>query len=414
MNETQIPLLFIGHQPILGREQQLLAYELLFSQGPVAANDRIKLADEADTSTVSIASLASSNALGPFRGFIPVSREFLFSELLEALPPAQVVLELLDTVEPSDDVIARCKTLGSLGYSISVGGDNPARQTSSPLVALADIIRIDIRPLEANELRAAVDRNRAIGKQLLARNVETFKQLRVCQALGFDLFQGYFFTRPEIVAGSKLNPSQLTLMRLLGLVMEDADTSEIEHAFKAEPGLTVNLLRLTNSASSGLATKITSLRHAIAILGRRQLQRWLQLLIYTRPMGQSQGVAPLLPLAATRGRLMELLAERLQPRNREFSDQAFMVGIVSLMPALLGATMPDILDQLPVVPRVRNALIDYGGQHGQLLRIVESTEQSDESKRDEARQPLSGITSDFLAASLAQAMAWANNLGHDD
>lgn len=414
MNETQIPPLFIGHQPILGREQQLLAYELLFSQGPVAANDRIKLSDEADTSTVAIASLASSNALGPFRGFIPVSREFLFSELLEALPPAQVVLELLDTVEPSDDVIARCKTLGSLGYSISVGGDNPARQTSSPLVALADIIRIDIRPLEANELRAAVDRNRAIGKQLLARNVETFEQLRVCQALGFDLFQGYFFTRPEIVAGSKLNPSQLTLMRLLGLVMEDADTSEIEHAFKAEPGLTVNLLRLTNSASSGLATKITSLRHAIAILGRRQLQRWLQLLIYTRPMGQSQGVAPLLPLAATRGRLMELLAERLQPRNREFSDQAFMVGIVSLMPALLGATVPDILDQLPVVPRVRNALIDYGGQHGQLLRIVESTEQSDESKRDEARQPLSGITSDFLAASLAQAMAWANNLGHDD
>ena len=193
--------------------------------------------------------------------------------------------------------------------------------------------------------------------------------------------------------------------------MEDADTREIENAFKLEPGLTVNMLRLTNSVSCGLSTKITSLRHAITLLGRRQIQRWLQLLIYTGTKGSSaSNNSPLLQLAATRGRLMELLAERLQNRNQEFSDQAFMVGIMSLMPTLLGIAMPDILEQLPVAARVRQALTEYSGQHGQLLRLVEATEQTDASLLEEALQPLPTITRDILDTALSQAFSWANHL----
>jgi EAL and modified HD-GYP domain-containing signal transduction protein len=173
------------------------------------------------------------------------------------------------------------------------------------------------------------------------------------------------------------------------------------------------MLRLTNSVSCGLSTRITSLRHAITILGRRQLQRWLQLLIYTNPKGESHGANPLLQLAATRGRLMELLAERVQPRNHEFSDQAFMVGIMSLMPALLGMSMQDILDQLPVAQRVKQALIEYGGQHGQLLLLAETTEQTDPGLLEEARTRLPGVTAEFLSDCLAHALSWANNLGQE-
>jgi EAL and modified HD-GYP domain-containing signal transduction protein len=232
--------------------------------------------------------------------------------------------------------------------------------------------------------------------------------------LGFDLFQGYFFAKPTIIAGKKLNPSQLTLMRLLGLLMEDADTGKVEQAFKLEPGLTINMLRLTNSVGSGMAARITSLRHAITVLGRRQLQRWVQLLIYTNPQGGVQTVNPLLQLAATRGHLMELLAERLQPKNREFADHAFMVGIMSLMPALLGVEITEILDQLPVVPRVKQALTAYGGQHGELLRLIEATEQTDPAATEEALRQLSGaylLNAQFISTCISQALAWANTLG---
>jgi EAL and modified HD-GYP domain-containing signal transduction protein len=166
-----------------------------------------------------------------------------------------------------------------------------------------------------------------------------------------------------------------------------------------------------------MATRITSLRHAITVLGRRQLQRWVQLLIYTNPQGGVQTVNPLLQLAATRGRLMELLAERLQPKQREFADHAFMVGIMSLMPALLGIEMAEILAQLPVTPRVSHALIDHAGQHGALLQLAEATEATETASAEhiqEALRHLSGghmLSAQCLSNCISQSLAWANNLG---
>ena len=280
-----------------------------------------------------------------------------------------------------------------------------------PLLALAEIIKVDVKELNNAALSALVAQLKPLGKKLLAEKVETSEQMAFCQSLGFELFQGYFFAKPTVIAGKKLNPSQLTLMRLLGLLMEDAETAELEKAFKLEPGLTVNLLRLTNSVGSGVNTQITSLRHAIAVLGRRQLQRWLQLLLYTNPKDSTQTINPLLQLAATRGRLMELLAERVQAKNREFADHAFMVGIMSLMPALLGVVMDEILVQLPVAQRVKQALTDFGGQLGQLLQLVEATEQTDVQATEDALQRLPALRAQYVSVSIAQALAWANNLG---
>ena len=281
-----------------------------------------------------------------------------------------------------------------------------------PLLEMAEIIKVDVLGLDAARLTELVRQLKPFGKKLLAEKVESAEQVNLCKTLGFELFQGYYFAKPAIIVGKKLNPSQIALLRLLGLVMQDAETSEIENAFKVEPGLTVNLLRLTNSVGSGLTTRITSLRHAITILGRRQLQRWLQLLIYTNPKG-GRSDNPLLQLAATRGRMMELLAERVTPRNREFADQGFMVGIMSLMPALLGVAIEEILAQLPVAPRVQMALVDRTGLHGQLLQVVEATEQTDPAILEEALQRVPGIGLEFLEECLTQALFWANNLGRE-
>ena len=417
MSEAQNMQIFLGRQPILGREQKLFAYELFFRDGLIATGNRAEILDPTHaTATVianAFAELSTNDVLGPYRGFINVDRDILFSDLIEALPQQLVALEILESVKPTPEVLARCQQLHDLGFMLAADDVIEVNELSRPLLALADIIKVDIQNMEAGRLRAVVEQLKPFGKKLLAEKVETAEQLSLCQSLGFDLFQGYFFAKPTLIVGKKLNPSQLVLIRLLGLVFEDADTSAIEAAFKTEPGLTVNMLRLTNSVACGLSINITSLRHAITILGRRQLQRWLQLLIFTTPKGGTQGVNPLLQLAATRGRVMELIAERVVPRNREFADHSFMVGIMSLMPALLGMQMADILDQLPVAQRVKQALLDYAGQHGLMLRLVEATEQPDPLALEEPLSHLPVINSDFLGACLTQGLAWANGLGQE-
>ena len=417
MSEAQNMQIFLGRQPILGREQKLFAYELFFRDGLIATDNRAEILDPTHaTATVianAFAELSTNDVLGPYRGFINVDRDILFSDLIEALPQQLIALEILESVKPTPEVLARCQQLHDLGFMLAADDVIEVNELSRPLLALADIIKVDIQNMEAGRLRAVVEQLKPFGKKLLAEKVETAEQLSLCQSLDFDLFQGYFFAKPTLIVGKKLNPSQLVLIRLLGLVFEDADTSAIEAAFKTEPGLTVNMLRLTNSVACGLSINVTSLRHAITILGRRQLQRWLQLLIFTTPKGGTQGVNPLLQLAATRGRVMELIAERVVPRNREFADHSFMVGIMSLMPALLGMQMADILDQLPVAQRVKQALLDYAGQHGLMLRLVEATEQPDPLALEEPLSHLPVINSDFLGACLTQGLAWANGLGQE-
>ncbi len=412
-------LLYLGRQPILGREQQLLAFALVLQEGMIASEGTGENVDSPLAQAFAVP--ASEQPLGPYRAFIQVDRDFLLSELIETLSPALVVLKLKAGLAPTDEVVERCRQLVGKGFVLAVHDNcdtDGAIDRAATLIQHAEVVAIDVAVADAAALAARIGQLRSGNKKLLAQNVETARQLELCQSLGFDLFQGYFFARPALNLSQKLKPAQLSLMRLLALAMEDADTREIENAFKHEPGLTLDLLRLTNSAANGLATRITSLRHAIAVLGRRQLQRWLQLLIYAnadsgKASKDPHVVSPLLQLAATRGRLMELLADCVQGGNREFADQAFMVGILSLMPTLLGMAMAEILAQLPYAQRVGLALTERSGQLGQLLTLVEATERADQDALAEAQRRMPAINARLLDSRLAQAMAWANNVGRE-
>lgn len=418
----------IGRQPILDRDQKLLAYELLFSSGNITGEESVEMAETVEAAAGAADKVDApilqgahhevpsvDETLGDYRGFIKVDSDFLFSDLIEELPRHLVVLEIFENLEPTPEVFARCRQLRELGFTLAVDEYFETMPEYQPLLALVDIIKVNLSRFDDEQLASAVQRLKPFGKQLLAVDVDTREQMALCRMLGFDLFQGYFFTKPQFLDSKKLSPSQLALMRLLGQLMEDADTSVVEQTFKQEPGLSVNLLRLTNSAAGGLSSKVSSLRHAIAILGRRQLLRWIQLLLYTN--SKDQGASnPLLQLAATRGRLMELLADRLHGKSRELSDQAFLAGILSLMPTLLGVPMEEILTQLPVARRVTQALSDYSGPLGELLLLVETTEQTDPLVAEALLQKLPtlhALNAQFIGNCIAQAMAWANDLGQE-
>lgn len=419
MSDLDPQEVFIGRQPILDRNQQTFAYDLLFRSNGAGSENFASFLDGTQASATVAANafteFSVADALGPYQGFIKVDREFLFSDLIKALPPQSVILELLEAVEPTPEVLQRCTQLQTTGYILAVKGNPQTLAQYRALLALAEIIKVDISRLSPEELSALINQLNPLGKELLAEKVETSEQMQRCHDLGFDFFQGYHFAHPTVISGKRLHSPQLALLRLLTLLIQDADTAEIEKQLKQEPVLTVNLLRLTNSASSGLSTRITSLRHAISVLGRQQLMRWLQLLLYTGGASNASTNNPLLQLAATRGRMMELLAEGLHTENRkdrDFVDQAFMTGILSLMPVLLGSSITGVLAQLPLADRVQLALTDHGGALGRLLALVEITEH-DAPVTDEALHGLAGIDIRFLNSCVTQALSWANNLDRE-
>ena len=405
--------IFLGRQPILDRNQQLVAYELLFRSG--AQNSATIIDDLSATASVishAFADLGVEQALGPYKGFINCDERILLSDVLEALPPEKLVLEILETVEITPAIVDRCRELKARGYSLALDDFVNFEDKFRPLLDLVDVVKVEILPFDPAALARTTTKLQQWPLQLLAEKVDAKDQAEHCKMLGYHLFQGYYFAKPTIIAGKKLGQSQLSLMRLLGLIVQDADTSELEGVFKHEPGLAVNLLRLTNSVATGVRTKVTSPRSAVTMLGRRQLQRWLQLLLYTNPSGGGTA-SPLLQLAASRGRLMELIAARLYGKQSEKVDQAFMTGIMSLMPALMNAPMETILKGINLASDVHNALLEGSGQLSQLLRLAEALETGDGIACHQLLETLPGLDCTAVNASLAEALTWAAQINQE-
>ena len=413
MSEESVDQLFLGRQPILDRNQHLVAYELLFRNGHRNAADVTD--GVAATATVianAFSELGIVDALGECRGFINVDLEFLFNDVIELLPPQSVVLEILETVPPTEGVVERCRALKAAGFTLALDDIVQLGPEYAELLELVDIVKVDLPTLSRVELMQLAMKLKPTGKQMLAEKVDSREQMEECLKLGFHLFQGYYFAKPTILAGKKLDHSQLSVMKLLGLLLSDADTTELENALKPEPGLTVNLLRMTNSVGAGCREKITSLRHAITVLGRRQLQRWLQLLVFAS--GKQTGTAnPLMMMAATRGRLMELLASELRASDKLFADQAFMVGIMSLMPALVGLPITDIVAPLGLSSEVRDALCTGEGELGSLKRLAESSENGDLAELTDALAAFPELGARALNRAQTQALQWAFSIGQE-
>ena len=409
---------FLGRQPILDRNQQLCAYELLFrSSQQNAANFSDGRAATATVIRNLFSELSLRDVLGPYRGYVNVDQDLLFSDVLEILPTDTVALEILETVAPTPEVVARCAELVQIGYTLALDDIiqlGPDYQTLVPHIA---VVKVDLKAVDQQKLPALVATIKKLGMKALAEKVDNRDEMQRCFDLGFDYFQGYFFAKPVVIQGKKLDHSQLALMRLINLLISDAETNALEDVFKREPGLTLNLLRLTNSVSSGLAVRVTSLRHAITLLGRRQLQRWLQLLLYTAG-GKSNGINPLLQMAAARGRFMELAAEKLAAGDKSFADHAFMTGILSLTPALLSQRIETIVESLTLHKNVQDALCNRTGQLGALLSAAERLEAPHEADNpatllDDLMPQLPGLRMEDINLRLIKALAWANNIGQE-
>ena len=403
--------IFLGRQPILDRDQRVVAFELLFRSGRTqAAGVTDDMQATASVIQHAFSEMGAQAVLGPHLGFINVNAEMLLSDLVEILPREQVVLELLETVTVTDAVVARCHALKQMGYRIALD-DFVFDDSYRPLLALADIVKIDLMQHTDDALRALVGQLRQWPVKLLAEKIDSHEQADFCRALGFELFQGYYFAKPAVLSVKRANPAQLALLELLDLVLADADTAEIERVFKQNANLTYNLLRLVNSAGGGAVRRIETVSQAIMLLGRKQLQRWLQLLVFTLQEGTPYP-SPLLLMAAARGRMMELLAQR-RGGDAALRDQAFMAGIFSLIENVIGKPLAEILQDLNLGETMNAALLRREGTLGALLDLVESVEQQDLGHTLTLLDAAGGLSLSDLTVAEIEAMVWTHQIADE-
>ncbi|MBU1689535.1 MAG: EAL domain-containing protein [Gammaproteobacteria bacterium] len=400
--------IFIGRQPILDRDQQIVAYELLFRSSGQSTSAHITndLLATAHVITHAFSELGIASVLGDKKGYINVNADLLLSDMIELLPQDKIVIELLETIQVDEQIISRCQELKGMGFSLALddfGGDSQFK----PLFDIVEVIKIDLPQMGQEGLEVNVKYLKNWPVKLLAEKVEDIDQAIQCKGLGFDLFQGYYYARPVTLSGKRADSSKLILLKLLELILGDAETHEIEQAFKHDPTLSYNLLRLVNSVAVGARYKISSLKQAIVVLGRQQLQRWLQLLLFVNQSGDMH--SPLLELAATRGKLMELLAVAQSERDKDLHDRAFMTGIMSLLDTLLGMPLEEVVKQVNLASDVENALLKHEGKLGNMLLLVEKLEQSDFDAAEGLLADMQLNLSHLMQAQI-EAMNWAHML----
>lgn len=409
MTDPAIRPTLLSRQPVLDAQEELVGYELSLQPAPtISATSRA-----AALVCAAYAELGIRGALGRNTAFLRVDRDFLHGEAIEALPSDAVVLELELDDAPDDETLARCRALRERHYSLALANYQGLDERSRPMLTLVDIIKIDTRTRDEAALRELAGPLVRLPLKLLAEGVETRETMERCRAIGFQLLQGRYFAKPEIVSGRRLSASQASLIRLANLASHDADTSRIEQEFKRETALAMNLLRIVNSVGFGMTRNVSTIRHAITLLGRRQLQRWLHLLLMA-PAGKTPDASrsPLLQVAALRGRMMELLIEHAYPSDRTLADLGFITGIMSIMPAALGLPMDEILAQISLEPEVTQALTAHQGALGTILALLEcyDSEDSDGCQRRLAELAGLGIDHNRLNLSLAEALRWINGV----
>ena len=397
----------IARQAIVDEHRDVFGYELY--DRSTAAHHHTAASDAA--LLVNALSYAGTEALvGHKTIFINCTHASLVSGHLELIHPDKVVLEiptLGDDATP-DAIAAALATFAQLrsrGFRLAFD-QTLLRRNYVSWLPMASFIKLNMLEVPLAHADALVKFARAHTRaDLVAEKVETQEQYDAMRALGIRLFQGFWFAKPDVVQAKTVRPSQTSVLQLINLVRKQSDTAELEELLKKEPTLSYNLLRFINSSGFGLSCEITSFRHAVMILGLKKLFRWAALLLTTTSAGCPAPVVG--QTAVVRGRLMELLAQELLPP--EETDNAFVVGVFSLLDSMLGLPMAQALGAVSLPLPVVDALLHRSGMFAPLLELTLACETEDATVFARAATALHLSNHQVNWAHL-QALAWADSL----
>lgn len=399
----------LAYQPIFDKESRLFGYELLYRRGGI---DAARIDDPVNATSqvirVAFGELGFLGAIGDALCFINIEEEMLHEDILLALDPGKIVLELPADIVPDERTLERCYFLKRAGFRLLLE-NLEAEHDCQRLLALADFVKVDMRDGHGAVLVAERVASVSCSAKLVAGRLETIEAYELARRLGYDYFQGFYFARPTISRGRQISPQKLALLDLLRLLLScDVANIEIEQRLKLDPALCLSLLRLVNSAAAGLSRRISTMREVLLMLGRQNLCRWIQVLLYASDDSLSYAPNPLMQLAAFRGRFLEYLVALL-PGQAGLKDRAFMVGLLSLVDALLGVPLDQVLTQLSLADDVQSALLRREGLLGSLLSLVEALDAGDFAGASAVAETLRLDTS-FMRQGMVESLGWSNAL----
>ena len=394
---------FVARQPIFTREEQVFGYELLFRDGVESyfcASDM----EAASRSTLDSSMLIGLDVLcDGRRAFVNCTREVLVKDYITLLPSSQTVAEILEIVPPDDQVQAACQRLKEAGYWIALD-DFVANDPRAPLTEYADIIKVDMRRTTPEERVDLVKRYGPWRCRMLAEKVETREEFLTARNAGFLYFQGYFFRRPEVMATREVPVNRLNYVRMLQAVSRpELDTREIENLVKSEVTLCYRLLRYMNSAAFAFTNEIHSVRHALSLLGEREVRRWVRLIAM---IGAAQEKSSDLVLTAlVRARFCELMS----PKIPHGDSDLFLMGLLSLMDTILEIPMSQVMESISLDHETKAVLLGGVSCLRPLYKLMLARESGEWEQTAELSRSV-GLSESEVAELYWQAMQWARQM----
>lgn len=400
---------YLARQPIFDAKRQLHGYELLFRDGESNAFPNIN-ADEATSKLITEHHLFTGveKITGGHKAFINFSADTLIHHFPTSIDPNSMVIEVLETVPISTELLAACRELHRMGYQLALDDHDfdPKWDIFLPYVS---IIKVDVRQFNILQISKYIHRVKHHNITLLAEKVETQDEFEKLRTLGFALFQGYFFARPEMLKHKKLASSKLNLMLLIAESSQrELNFEKLSGICERDVGLSYKLLRFVNSASYGRGQSIGSLKHAMIYLGEAELKKFVALLALAN-LSES-GPNELLNMSMTRARFCDrLAAANGDPDN---PPAAFLTGLFSLVDAMLEQPLPELLEELPLLDDIKAALLHQHGQLGIYLQFARAFEAGDWQQQEMLSQQLQHQVGN-LSELYLDSVFWAFTLMQD-
>ena len=397
--------IFVARQPIFDNAEQVVGYELLYrsSAGITHATGVSTQQMSSNVLVHAFLGLGIERLTNGAPAFFNFPSEMLAQEYYKLLDPKSVVIEILESVECTDETLRICEEMTSLGYRIALD-DFELDESRLPFLDFAEIVKIDVLNRSDEHLARVAGTLKKYGVKLLAERVENASVLATCRSLGFELFQGYHFARPETISKRELPVEQLHTIRLMNLLHDPTTTDpQIEEALRSNLPVAYRLLRIATSASVGVRGT-QSIQHAVQLVGRESLHRWLGLVLVSSAVKEGGAAVERVHTALRYARMCELLA--IRAGHSKAAGPLFLVGLLSRLDSLLRISMAEIVEQLDLSPEVRAALLGEGGPYVEPLHLVEAY---DNGCWDHVLQSAQAIQVDpeILPEIYVSALAWA-------
>ncbi|MFL9907213.1 EAL and HDOD domain-containing protein [Paraburkholderia sp. RL17-337-BIB-A] len=419
-----------ARQPILNRDGMLCGYEIKVRAPalPAGVEAGAAAAHAGDSATDAdalpgrapeaaqllaraiVRGLIHSNVRGALTGhpaYVDVSREMLFDDSILRLPAARFMFELSPSMEVDDALVARIVQLHTRRYRFALDEVTQPNETFAKLLPYAEVVKIDFMRAPRALLPKLASVLKAAGKLLVALGIDAQDDFEMAHELGFDRFQGYFFARPQTSMTRRVSAPRHALLNLLQLLAGEPTVAQLEAELKLNPVLVMHLMKLANSSGLAVGHKVSTLREAINATGTNRIARWTQLLLYADGRKVALEDDPLLQLAATRARFMELAIERLPEAGRDEADAAFLTGVFSFVDAVFGGSLESTLNVLTLSRPIQAGILHRQGVLGLLLTVVEALERGAWDEIDSLCARLQPLTTEEVAVLGLAAGAWA-------